>query len=174
MFSSFQWQNYCQKRWLSPRRNRESSRGITFSGLHGRRFSGKTAKMLIIEFICNNHVFKTKFYFLQAFHGFRSIDVKTPIRVLSLFDGLSIGRHCLDKLNIVVQCYFSSEVDEKALKLQRYNFGDRVIPLGCVKSITKDVLRSLGKIDLLLAAPPCQDFSLANPRRLNFEGEFAF
>ncbi|XP_034243140.1 DNA (cytosine-5)-methyltransferase 3C-like [Thrips palmi] len=108
-----------------------------------------------------------------VFHGFGDMeDHKKPARVLSLFDyGISVGRYCLDKLKIAVQCYYSSEIDEKALKLQRYNFGDKVIPLGCIKNITSDMLRSLGNIDILLAAPPCQGFSPANAKRLGLPGE---
>ncbi|XP_052129647.1 DNA (cytosine-5)-methyltransferase 3B-like [Frankliniella occidentalis] len=91
-------------------------------------------------------------------------------RVLSLFDGLSVGRFSLKQLKIAVGAYFSSEVDENALKLSKYNLGDEVQQIGCVTKVTSDVLRSLGGIDLLLAAPPCQDFSSANPDRKGFAG----
>ena len=42
---------------------------------------------------------------------------KTPIKVLSLFDGISCARQALHDLGIPVSLYYASEVDKYALQI---------------------------------------------------------
>lgn len=66
----------------------------------------------------------------DEFHGFDVPPLKPSLRVLSLFDGISAALHALDKLQLHIEVYYSSEIDTKALKLQRHRFGDRITQLG--------------------------------------------
>ncbi len=54
-----------------------------------------------------------------------------PLRVLSLFDGLSCGRIALERARIPVEVYYASEVDNHAESISRYNYPD-IIRLGDV------------------------------------------
>lgn len=86
------------------------------------------------------------------------------MNVLSLFDGISCGQVALERAGIRVDNYFSSEIDENAIKVTQKNY-PKTIQIGNVKDLN---LNTLPKIDLLLAGSPCQGFSYAG-NRLNFE-----
>lgn len=106
-----------------------------------------------------------------VFQGFDVPFLRKRIRVLSLFDGISTLLHILDQLDLYVEVYFSSEVDPKALQLQRHRFGDRITRLGSVTSVTDDKLEALGPIHLLVGGSPCADLSRVNPNRKGLKGE---
>jgi DNA (cytosine-5)-methyltransferase 3A len=91
------------------------------------------------------------------------------MNVLSLFDGMSCGRIALEKANIKIENYFSSEIKECAINISNKNYPqDESNRLGDVIKI-KGV--DLPKIDLLMGGSPCQDFSGANKERLGVEGK---
>ena len=86
------------------------------------------------------------------------------IDVLSLFDGMSCGRVALERAEIKVDNYFSSEIKPYAIKVANENYSqDAKNRLG---DITKIDGYSLPKINLLIGGSPCQDFSGANKERL--------
>ncbi|XP_034254508.1 DNA (cytosine-5)-methyltransferase 3C-like [Thrips palmi] len=106
--------------------------------------------------------------------GFLGFDVTPPqqsIKVLSLFDGIGAAKVALDAVGIQISEYISSEIDEKAIKVLKYHYHDKMKMVGCVKSLTEDKLSEFGSIHLLLAGSPCSDFSLCNPARRNLHGE---
>lgn len=84
--------------------------------------------------------------------------------VLSVFDGISTGRYALEKIGIRVDKYYSSEIEESAIKISEKNYPD-IIRLG---DVTKVRAEDLPKIDLLIGGSPCQGFSRAG-KGLNFE-----
>lgn len=84
--------------------------------------------------------------------------------VLSLFDGMSCGQIALRELGISVDAYYASEIDKFCIAQTRLNFPG-TIQLGDVRGVD---LRSLPKIDLILAGSPCQGFSMAG-KQLNFD-----
>jgi site-specific DNA-cytosine methylase len=84
-----------------------------------------------------------------------------PLRVLSLFDGLSCGRIALERAKVPVEVYFASEIDIHAESISRYNYPD-IVRLGDVNKID---FRDLGRIDLVLAGSPCQSFSTAGKQK---------
>jgi len=86
------------------------------------------------------------------------------LNVLSLFDGNSGGMQALDRLEILPENYFASEIDKWAMAVSKYNYPD-IIQLGDVKNW---VNWNLPKIDLLIGGSPCQGFSFAG-KQLNFE-----
>jgi len=90
------------------------------------------------------------------------------MNVLSLFDGMSCGRIALEKANVPVTNYYSSEIKEYAIEVANKNYPqDSINRLG---DITKIKTVDLPKIDLLIGGSPCQDFSGANKERLGVEG----
>ncbi|XP_020290668.1 uncharacterized protein LOC109858126 isoform X2 [Pseudomyrmex gracilis] len=91
---------------------------------------------------------------------------KRPIRVLSLFDGLSTGLLVLLKLGLEVEAYYASEIDNDALMVSSSHFGDRITYLGDVRGITREKIQEIAPIDLLIGGSPCNDLSLVNPARL--------
>lgn len=87
-----------------------------------------------------------------------------PIRVLSLFDGMSCGQIALRELGVPVSAYYASEVDKFAIRQTQLNFPETV-QIGDVRNVDVDRLCEEGEIDLLLAGSPCTDLSLAGKRR---------
>lgn len=84
------------------------------------------------------------------------------MNVLSLFDGMSCGRLALERADIPVNMYMSSEVDKYAIQVADKNYPqDSYFRLGDVRDIDAT---HLPKIDLLIGGSPCQGFSFAGKR----------
>lgn len=87
-----------------------------------------------------------------------------PIRVLSLFDGMSCGQIALRDLGIPIEVYYASEIDKFAIQQTQLNFPGTV-QLGDVRNIDVDKLcDEVGEFDLLLAGFPCTNLSFAGKR----------
>ena len=86
-----------------------------------------------------------------------------PIKVLSLFDGMSCGQIALRDLGIPIEVYYASEIDKFAIQQTQLNFPGTV-QLGDVRNIDVDKLCEDGEIDLLLAGSPCVNLSFAGKR----------
>ena len=89
---------------------------------------------------------------------------KTPINVLSLFDGMSCGQIALERSGIDVRHYYAAEIDKYAMKITQKNH-PLTIQLGDVTQVSS---QNLPKIDLLIGGSPCQGFSFAG-KQLNFD-----
>ncbi len=88
------------------------------------------------------------------------------MKVLSLFDGISCGMVALERAGIPVEKYYSSEIDDSAIKISNKNYPN-IIRLGDVTQWRKwDIAWS--EIDLLIGGSPCQGFSFAG-KQLNFD-----
>ena len=88
------------------------------------------------------------------------------VRVLSLFDGISVGYSALIREGFAIEKYYASEIDRFAIAVSAANHPD-ILQVGCIKALDTRALAKLGRIDILLAAPPCQGFSPAG-KRLGF------
>lgn len=86
------------------------------------------------------------------------------MNVLSLFDGLACGLIALKRAKIKVDNYFASEIDKYAIQIAKKNHPE-IKQIGDIKKIN---IGALGKIDLILAGPPCQGFSCSGSR-LDFD-----
>lgn len=89
------------------------------------------------------------------------------MKVLSIFDGGSTGKYCLDVIGVKSR-YYSSEIDKNAIKVSMDNHND-IVRLGDVTKlsykdgflISENGKRYVGKIDMLIGGSPCQSFSQA-------------
>jgi DNA-cytosine methyltransferase len=88
------------------------------------------------------------------------------MNVLSLFDGMSCGQIALNRAGIKYDKYFSSEIDEPAIKVTQHNY-PKTIQIGDVTQVKSS---DLPKIDLLIGGSPCQSFSNAGKGE-GFEGK---
>jgi len=88
---------------------------------------------------------------------------KRKINVMSLFGGIECGRIALDRENIAINKYYSSEICKDAIKVADGNYSD-IIQLGDITK-WKEWDINLGSIDLLLAGFPCQSWSLAGKQK---------
>ncbi|KFM59276.1 DNA (cytosine-5)-methyltransferase 3B, partial [Stegodyphus mimosarum] len=88
---------------------------------------------------------------------------KRPLKVLSLFDGISTGKLALDSLGIGISKYYASEIDEEAIAISKLNHKDNIIHLGDVKNLCEEKLKCMCPIDLVIGGSPCNDLSLVNP-----------
>lgn len=87
------------------------------------------------------------------------------MKVLSLFDGISVARASLESAGIQVDTYYASEIDKHAISISKKNYPD-IIHIGSVVGLTppKD-------IDLLIGGSPCQDLSIAKKDRKGLDGD---
>jgi site-specific DNA-cytosine methylase len=85
------------------------------------------------------------------------------MNVLSLFDGISCGQLALQRAGVYYDQYFSSEIDEHAIKVTQHNFPNTIH----VGTVTKLSGNTLPAIDLLIGGSPCQGFSMSG-KKLNF------
>ena len=87
-------------------------------------------------------------------------NTKPALRVLSLFDGISVGYGALARAGFEIEQYYASEIDKYALAVSQHNHPS-IVQLGCIRALGPERLRELGQIDMVLAGPPCQGFSTA-------------
>lgn len=88
------------------------------------------------------------------------------MNVLSLFDGISCGRIALERANIKVDKYYSSEIKKDAIKVSKENYPN-IIQVG---DITKLKGNDFKDIDLIIGGSPCQSFSNAGKKE-GFNGK---
>ena len=81
------------------------------------------------------------------------------MRVLSLFDGIGVGREALKHVPGIE--YYASEICPHAIKVCRSNHPD-VTHVGDVRALSPS---DFPDIDLMLAGPPCQGLSRAGEQR---------
>lgn len=102
------------------------------------------------------------------------------MKILSLFDGMSVAQQALKDAGIPVEVYYASEIDEYAKAVTQSNFPD-TIQIGSVtdikfidgKIITPTFHKgewSKGNIDLMIGGSPCQDLSIAKKGREGLKG----
>ncbi|KAG9472150.1 hypothetical protein GDO78_021075 [Eleutherodactylus coqui] len=97
-------------------------------------------------------------------------DRRGPVRVLSLFDGIATGLLVLKTLGIRVERYVASEVCEDAIAVGTVRHPGEIQYVGDVQEILRKQIEEWGPFDLLIGGSPCNDLSVANPRRKGLYG----
>ncbi len=97
------------------------------------------------------------------------------MKVLSLFDGISIAQQALKELGVKDLTYYASEIDKYAISITEKNFPGTK-HCGDVKNIETDLdkeicIMSNANIDLLIGGSPCQDLSISKKNRKGLSGE---
>jgi DNA (cytosine-5)-methyltransferase 3A len=100
------------------------------------------------------------------------------MKVLSLFDGISIAQQALKNCDIKADSYYASEINRYAISITQKNF-QNTIQLGDIKAIDSTggkLHYGMGKlaettIDLIIGGSPCQDLSIAKKNRQGLKGE---
>lgn len=90
------------------------------------------------------------------------------MNILSLCDGIRCGRIALERAEIKVDKYYSSEIDKYANQVGRIHYPD-VIELGDMTK-WKDWDIDWASIDLVIGGTPCQSFSVAGNQK-GFNGK---
>ena len=89
---------------------------------------------------------------------------KMPMKVLSLFDGMSCGMLALEKAGIKVVTYYASEIDKYAIEISKKNY-PQIIQVGDVCDLDPNDFED---VDLIMGGSPCQGFSFAG-KQLAFD-----
>ena len=96
------------------------------------------------------------------------------IKVLSLFDGISIARQAITNCGIKIDKYYASEIDKYAIQIAQKNFPD-TIQLGDVYKLGREVPYPEellnGGCDLIIFGSPCTDLSIAKKNREGLKGK---
>lgn len=88
-------------------------------------------------------------------------DFGRPIRVWSLFDGMSCASITLRELGIPVEVLVSSEVDKHAIAAEKQNFPN-MVQVGSVTDINvPELVEKYGIPDFICGGSPCQSFSFS-------------
>ena len=93
---------------------------------------------------------------------------KCPLKVLSLFDGISCGRLALERAGIPVERYAAYEIEPNAIKISRKNWPD----IEHCGDVTKADFTQYREFDLLIGGSPCQSLSIVQSQeRQNLKGK---
>ena len=90
--------------------------------------------------------------------------VKKPLRVLSLFDGISSPLLALKSLNFAVEIYVASEISSKAIHVVDAHH-PQVYQVGDIEKLSADRIEEMGPFDLVIGGSPCNELSGDNPYR---------
>lgn len=90
------------------------------------------------------------------------------MKVLSLFDGMSVAQQALKNIGANVEVYYASEIDEYAIATTQANH-PLTKQVGSVVGLSGFEWVSVG-IDLLIGGSPCQDLSIAKKGREGLAG----
>lgn len=67
----------------------------------------------------------------------------------------------LERAGISVKKYYASEIEPNAIKISQKNHPN-IIQIGDIEEITKEKIKKMGKIDLIIGGSPCQGLSSSN------------
>lgn len=79
-----------------------------------------------------------------------------PLKVLSLFDGISCGMVALERATIPIERYVAYEIDKYAIKVSEKNY-PQIEHCG---DVTKADFTQYNGFDLLIGGSPCQSLSI--------------
>lgn len=80
----------------------------------------------------------------------------------------------LKTLKLRIGAYYASEIDKDAINVSYYNHQDEVIQVSDIEKLTEDEIKKIVPINLLIGGSPCNELSLANPKRKGLHCMFSF
>ncbi|KAL3064668.1 hypothetical protein OYC64_000832 [Pagothenia borchgrevinki] len=92
-------------------------------------------------------------------------NLRRPIKVLSLFDGIATGYLVLKELGFKVDTCYASEICEDSIAVATVNHDGKIIHIGDARFITQKHLEQWGPFDMLIGGSPCNDLSIVNHLR---------
>ncbi|KAM9808837.1 DNA (cytosine-5)-methyltransferase 3C-like [Syngnathus typhle] len=92
-------------------------------------------------------------------------DRHKPLKVLSLFDGITTGYLGLKDLGFKVERYIPSEICEDSIAVGMIKHAGKIEYVSDVCTITRKHLAEWGPFDLLIGGSPCNDLFMVNPIR---------
>ncbi|XP_034091018.1 uncharacterized protein LOC117558748 isoform X2 [Gymnodraco acuticeps] len=92
-------------------------------------------------------------------------NLRRPIKVLSLFDGIATGYLVLKDLGFKVDECYASEICEDSIAVTTVNHNGKIIHVGDARFITQKHLEQWGPFDMLIGGSPCNDLSIVNHLR---------
>ncbi|KAJ4934839.1 hypothetical protein JOQ06_007620 [Pogonophryne albipinna] len=92
-------------------------------------------------------------------------NLRRPIKVLSLFDGIATGYLVLKDLGFKVDECYASEICEDSIAVTTVNHDGKIIHVGDARFITQQHLEQWGPFDMLIGGSPCNDLSIVNHLR---------
>ncbi|KAI9516101.1 DNA (cytosine-5)-methyltransferase 3C [Dissostichus eleginoides] len=92
-------------------------------------------------------------------------NLRRPIKVLSLFDGIATGYLVLKDLGFKVDKCYASEICEDSIAVATVNHDGKIIHVGDARFITQKHLEQWGPFDMLIGGSPCNDLSIVNHLR---------
>ncbi|XP_029291487.1 uncharacterized protein LOC115010818 isoform X2 [Cottoperca gobio] len=92
-------------------------------------------------------------------------NLRRPVRVLSLFDGIATGYLVLKDLGFKVEKCVASEICEDSIAVATVNHDGKIIHVGDARFINQEHIERWGPFDLLIGGSPCNDLSIVNPSR---------
>lgn len=84
------------------------------------------------------------------------------MNILSLFDGISCGQVALERANIKIDTYYSSEIDNFAISITKKKYPNTIFLGDITKWESWDI--DFSTIDMVIGGSPCQGFSFAGKR----------
>ncbi|XP_038550948.1 DNA (cytosine-5)-methyltransferase 3C-like, partial [Micropterus salmoides] len=129
---------------------------------HGALIPRKDWSIRVQELFANNSAME-----FEPHRVYPSIpaNLRRPVRVLSLFDGIATGYLVLKDLGFKVEKYVASEVCEDSIAVATVNHDGKIVHVGDARSISQEFLEQWGPFDLLIGGSPCNDLSIVNPFR---------
>ena len=83
------------------------------------------------------------------------------MNILSLFGGIECGYQAFEELDIIIDNYYTCEIDKLAQDITRYNF-PTVKHLGNVMDFDFSKLKN---IDIVIGGSPCTYWSISNLKK---------
>ncbi|RWS30993.1 DNA methyltransferase 3-like protein [Leptotrombidium deliense] len=93
---------------------------------------------------------------------------KSPLRVLSLFDGIGGFKVVIEKLQIQTSVYYAYESDRDAVSVSKHHFGDDIKFIDKIEKITPEKIASMCPIDLIVCGFSGNEFCSSTSGRKGF------
>ncbi|RWS04448.1 DNA methyltransferase 3-like protein [Dinothrombium tinctorium] len=96
---------------------------------------------------------------------------KSPIRILSLCDGIGGFKLVTDKLKLDVAAYYACESDRDAISVSKHHFENSIQYIDKIESLTPEKIASICPIDLVICGCAGNELSSSSGRKGFFDAK---